>query len=81
MRDANILIKTNSDIKPSYTIKIYALKNIIKKGDKVGTMTIKNNGKVIDKINLTVKNDVKKANIIELYIKYLKDIVSGNMTL
>ena len=44
-------------------------------------LTIKNNGKVINKVKLTVKQDVKKANIIELYFKYLGDIASGNMTL
>ena len=53
----------------------------IKKGDKVGEIIVKNNGKVVSRMNLTVKNDVKKANLFELYIKYLKDIASGNMTL
>ena len=81
VKDINILTKTSDDIKPSYSIKINNIKTNIKKGDKVGYLTIKNNGKVINKINLTVKKDVKKANIIELYFKYLGDIASGNMTL
>ena len=81
MQDINILTKTTEDIKPSYSIKINNIKTNIKKGDKVGYLTIKNNGKVINKVNLTVKQDIKKANIIELYFKYLGDIASGNMTL
>ena len=81
MQDINILTKTTDDIKPSYSIKINNIKTNIKKGDKVGYLTIKNNGKVINKVKLTVKQDVKKANIIELYFKYLGDIASGNMTL
>ena len=81
VKDINILTKTSDDIKPSYSIKINNIKTNIKKGDKVGYLTIKNNGKVINKVNLTVKQDIKKANIIELYFKYLGDIASGNMTL
>lgn len=80
-KDINILIKTSDDIKPSYSIEINNIKTNINKGDKVGVVTIKNNNKVISKVNLTVKKDVKKANIIELYFKYLGDIASGNMTL
>jgi len=79
--DVNILTKTTDNIKPSYNIKISSIKTNIKKGDKIGYLTIKNNGKVINKIDLTVKKDVKKANIIELFFKYLGDIASGNMTL
>lgn len=40
-----------------------------------------NNNKIIYKTNVTVKNDVKKVNIIELYLIYLRDIISGNMNL
>lgn len=79
--DVNILTSITDEISPSYELKIDNIKTNIKKGDKVGTITVKNNGKVVSKMNLTVKNDVKKANLFELYIKYLKDITSGNMTL
>ena len=81
INDINILTKVTDNISPSYTLKINNLKTNIKKGDKVGMITIKNNGKVISKMNLTVKNNVKKANILELYFKYLRDITSGNMIL
>lgn len=81
IKDVNILTKITDNISPNYSIKINNLKTNIKKGDKVGVMSIKNKGKVINKVYLTVKNDVNKANILELYFKYLKDIVSGNLSL
>ncbi len=81
INDINILTKVTDNISPSYTLKINNLKTNIKKGDKVGMITIKNKGNVISKMNLTVKNNVKKANILELYFKYLRDITSGDMTL
>ena len=79
--DVNILTSVIDEINSSYEIKIDNIKTNIKKGDKVGEIIVKNNGKVVSRMNLTVKNDVKKANLFELYIKYLKDIASGNMTL
>lgn len=79
--DVNILTSVLDEINSSYEIKIDNIKTNIKKGDKVGEIIVKNNGKVASRMNLTVKNDVKKANLFELYIKYLKDIASGNMTL
>ncbi len=79
--DVNVLTRVDQDINPSYSIKVNNIKTNIKKGEKVGTLTVKNNGKVISKVDLTVKNDVKKANILELYLNYLKDIASGNMNL
>lgn len=79
--DVNILTSVLDDIKPSYNLKIDNIKTNIKKGEKVGYIEVKNNNKTIGKINLTVKNDVKKANILELYFKYLKDISSGEINL
>lgn len=79
--DIYILTKKTDELKLKYNLKINKLSNNIKKGKKVGIIEITNNGKIINKKNLTVKNDVNKVNIIELYFMYLKDIVSGNMSL
>ena len=79
--DINILTKKTDELKLKYNLKINKLSNNIKKGKKVGIIEITNNNKVIKKADLTVKNDVNKVNIIELYLMYLKDIVSGNMSL
>lgn len=79
--DINILTKKTDELKLKYNLKINKLSNNIKKGKKVGIIEITNNNKVIKKADLTVKNDINKVNIIELYFMYLKDIVSGNMSL
>ena len=51
-----------------------------KKGDVVGSIDVYNNSKLINTTNLTVKSDVNKCNILELYIKNLGDILSGNIS-
>lgn len=65
----NITYKTNID-------KIVAP---VKKGDKVGTIDILEDNKVISTIDATVKNDIDKASIITIYLRNLKEIVSGNL--
>ena len=74
-------MKATDTMSLKYKLKINNLKNSIKKGQKVGAIEIMNNNKIIYKTNVTVKNDVKKVNIIELYLIYLRDIISGNMNL
>lgn len=65
----NITYKTNID-------KIVAP---VKKGDKVGTIDILEDNGVISTIDATVKNDIDKASIITIYLRNLKEIVSGNL--
>ena len=65
----------------TYTVKLDDLKAPLKKGEKVGVLRIKENGKVIRKIDLTVDKDLKKANILELYLRNLKDIFVSDITL
>ena len=79
MQDVNILSKKTDKIKPSYKIKLNDLSAPIKKGEIVGTLKVKNNGKTIQKVDLTVDHDVKKANILELYFKNIKNVFSGQL--
>ena len=65
----------------TYDLEIYKLKAPLKKGDIVGKLTIKEDDKVTRTIDVTIKNDVKKANIFELYWRYLKDIFTGDIKL
>lgn len=80
-KDVNILTKYDGKIDADYKMKINNIKTNIKKGDKVGVLTVTNKGKIVSRVDLTVKDDVEKANLFELYLKYLSDIASGNMTL
>ncbi len=64
----------------TYEVKLNDLKAPIKKGDTVGKLKIKENGKVLRSINLTTDQDIKKANLGQLYLRYLKDIFTGDIT-
>ena len=79
VKDVTILSKKTDKINPTYKIKINDLKVPINKGDIVGKLTVYNDNEVLDTIDLTVDKDIKKANILELYLKYLKDILSGDI--
>ena len=58
----------------TYEVEVDNLKAPLSKGDVVGKLTLKEDNNVIRTIDLTVKEDVKKANIFELYLRYLKQI-------
>ena len=76
--EVNILNK-KSDNKRNirYELNITNNKLPIKRGDVVGYIDIIENGKKLYKINVTVKEDLKKANIVELFLRNLKDIITG----
>ena len=78
--DVNVLYKKlDGDINPTYEIKLNDIKVPIKKGDIVGKLYVRNNGKLMNTTNLTVKRNIEKCNILELYLKNLKDIITGNI--
>lgn len=64
-----------------YEVKLNELKAPIKKGDNIGKLNIKENGKTIRTINLTTSKNIQKANIFQLYIRYLKEIFTGAITI
>jgi len=65
----------------TYEVKINNLKAPIKKGQIVGKLYIKENKKLIRTINLTIDKDIEKANLIQLYLRNIKDILAGNIKL
>ena len=78
--DVNMLYKkVDKNIKPTYKIKINEIKLPIKKKTIVGKLYLYNNGKKINTINLVVNKDIKKSNIIELYFKNLRKILTGDI--
>ena len=80
-QDVNLLYKKiDGEITPTYEIDITEIKVPTKKGDIVGTLYVKNDDKTINEIDLTVLEDVEKCNLFELYWKYLKNIISGNIS-
>ena len=80
VKDVNVLYKKiEGEITPTYDIKLKDIKLPIKKGDVVGTLYVQNNDDIINEIDLTVKEDIDKCNLLELYIKNLKNILVGNI--
>lgn len=71
--------KTNKIGKITYELKLNNLKLPIKKGDKVGTLIIKEDNKKVTEVDVTIKENLKRANILELYGTYLKSILNGNI--
>lgn len=63
----------------TYELHIGNIKAPLKKGDVVGSLDVKEDENTVRKISVTVKEDVKKANFFELYLRYLKDILSGDI--
>lgn len=51
----------------------------VKKGDKVGTINIIEDGKVISSVDATVKNDINKANIFTIFARNLSEVLSGSL--
>ena len=80
LEEANILKKkTEKEIKYTYDTKINEIQAPVKKGDVIGKLVIKNKNKQIKTIKLTVDENVKKANLLELYGRYLKELITGNI--
>lgn len=71
--------KVNGKKKTTYEIKYKKIKANMKKGDIIGEIILKSAGKEIDRVELTITEDVKKANFIELLARYFKDTIIGNI--
>ena len=80
VKDVNVLYeKISGEITPTYKIKLKDIKLPVKNKDIVGELLLYNDSKLINRVNLTVKNDVEKCNLFQLYIKYLKNILKGDI--
>ena len=77
----NLIKKGEQSNNVTYEIKTNNLEAPLKKGDIVGTLILKENNKKIKTINITVKNNIDKANFIDLYLHNFKDIISGEIDL
>ncbi len=80
MYDVNIVKPKGTKLgKITYELKLKKIEAPIKKGTIIGNLKIKENNKVINEIPVTVKEDITKTNIISLYFKNIKDIITGNI--
>ena len=75
------ILNKKSDDQKNITYKTNINKIIapVKKGDKVGTIDIIEDNNIISTIDATVKEDISKANILTIYLRNIKEIISGNI--
>lgn len=71
---------TDKKKKIDYTLQLDNLKAPLKKGDKAGKIIISENGKRVREIDAIINEDVEKANLLELYLKHITDILKGNIS-
>lgn len=76
--DVTDLIKSGENKSYSYNISTYKISAPISNGDVVGNMEIvDNNGKVVRKVELVVRESVEKHNFFSLFGNFFKNIISG----
>lgn len=63
----------------TYEVEIDKISAPVTKGTIVGKLHIKENDNITRTIDITVKEDIKKANIFDLYLRYLKEILTGDV--
>lgn len=71
--------KTDEERKISYKANIDYLVAPIKKGDKVGTIDIIIDNKVVSTVEATVKKSIKKANIFIILLRNLENIFDSRI--
>lgn len=69
--------KTDKNKKYTTELKLNKIELPIKKGDVIGKVIIKNNGEEVSSAEVTVKENVNKINLLNLYIRNLKEIITG----
>lgn len=81
LEDVTILNKKTDEKKnATYEVKIDTIKAPLKKGDTVGTLEVRIDNETRS-VPITVSEEVKKANLLELYLRYLSDIFTGDIKL
>ena len=58
-------------------VNVDKLKAPLKKGDVVGKAKVIDNGNVIDEVDITVLEDIPKANLWDFFNNNLKNITAG----
>ena len=81
MEDVKVLKKKGEDKKEYKTdVKLNSLKLPIKKGSEIGSLIVLDDlGNQIDKVTITVNNDIKKDNFFNIFKKVLISIIKGEL--
>ena len=71
--------KTDNKKNATYNLEMYDIKLPLKKGDIVGKLSVYVDDSLYRSIDITVDDDVDKADILTLYGRYLKKIFTGDI--
>ena len=63
----------------TYEIKLDKINAPVKKGDTVGSVKLYEDGRYMYSEEITVVNNIDKANIFKVFIRNLRDIISINV--
>ena len=83
LEDATELLKNTDEVNEyKFNLKVNKIKAPVKHGDIVGSAeVIDQDGNIIDEVNVTVKEDVKKANLLDYLLKNIKIVGAGKSIL
>lgn len=78
-RDVTILKKVTDDVEEyTYNLVVDPIKAPVANEDIVGSLeVIDKNGNIIKEVDVVVKEDIKKANVLELFTRAFQTITSG----
>lgn len=71
--------KIEKNSKATYEIELDTIEAPVKKGEVVGKMTLLADGKKVRDIEVTVNENIEKANFLELFWNQVKDVISGDI--
>ncbi len=78
--DVNIVNNKQAESKKyTYDIKYNNVNAPVKIGDMVGKLDIYQDDKYLRSVDITVKEDIKKANILLIFIRNLRDVLVGKI--
>lgn len=71
--------KTDNKKNATYNLEMYDMKLPLKKGDTIGKLSVYVDDNLYRDIDVTVSEDIEKADILTLYGRYLKKIFTGDI--
>lgn len=81
IKDVSVLNKKSEKLgEISYSLDLKDFSLPIKKGDVIGKLKIKEDGKEIENVDVTVSKNLEKINFLGLFNRYIRDILKGNIT-
>lgn len=83
LNDATELLKNTDEVSDyKFNLKVDKIKAPVKNGDIVGSAEIiDGEGNIIDEVDVTVKDDIKKANFLDYLLRNIKVVGSGKSIL